>query len=411
MPPLTEAEIAALRALLAGVAETALSPELATKLNAAFNSNITAGAISGNTIGLATRQGNAVELGGNLPSIPSDTITQGQLDTAINGVNQVPTDGSQGDFLVRGSTPVGVWTPFELTTQGSWRLGMNHLEIGIPPNTTGLTELTPRLQLNEGIIYALVFQGATDAVPDLVFAIGNNRPKAANDGTYVFTSTGISITNGFNASLIGIHRIAGTGERGPAGPPGTSFLNISDNLLTQALASNGSSRTVVVPPAFNAPKGVYIGTQTTAFGYNDHQILTPFRTGNQNVYRRDGVGFSFPAAHTIRADSGFDANDRIISMEVFPMMDQDTERYYARRFAKPEAASSDLINFRSYDNWRRITNIPNIYAFGLGKWCVSYNDKKGKWGISYKEDGQRKFLPGLHADIRDAFDEAAGAIC
>ena len=326
MPPLTEAEIRAIRAILAGVGEGALTTELAAKINAAFDDNIKTGSVSGTTLGLRTREGDSVNILGAVPSVPDDLINREALATAIAGVRQIPgiTAADEGKYLIAGST-TAVWRAFEDTPEGSWRLGTNVLVEGVPLNTAGLRPVRTPFSLDGTVVYALVFSSVgAGAIQNLVFAIGDNRPKGANGGSYVFTQNGLSITDGFDGALVGVHRIVGRGPEGPRGRDGSSVLNISDDLLTQSLATNGSSRRVTVPVEFTAPKGVFIGTQTPTHGYEDHMILMPFLTVqdrqapfDQNVYLRNGIGFSFPDTHTIRADSGLDANDRITSWRYF----------------------------------------------------------------------------------------------
>ena len=314
---LTTQEEARLRALLATIGDGNPVTNLATvstESEAAYNANITGGAISNNEISLTTRQGGRVEIQGTLPNFPTDGVRQGALDSAIAAIRQLPIGGNTGDYLTRGAGDSTAWTAFEDTREASLTLGTNLLSAIIPANTAQRFNTRVPVDITGEVEYRLIFQAVGDeAINGYIPTIGDTRPRSVMGGSYVFIETGISITNGFNANLVGIHRVLARGDRGPAG----ANTRISDNVLPQALATNGSSRTVVVPLGFHNAIGVYIGTQTTAHGYNDHSILLPFRTGDQNVYMRDGIGFSFPAANTVRADSGADADDRIISWKFF----------------------------------------------------------------------------------------------
>ena len=314
---LTTQEEARLRALLATIGDGNPVTNLATvstESEAAYNANITGGAISNNEISLTTRQGGRVEIQGTLPNFPTDGVRQGALDNAIAAVRQLPIGGTKGQYVTKGDGDNSVWTSFEDTREASITLGTNLLSVMIPANTAQRFNTRVPVDLTGEIEYRLIFQSVGDeAIDGYLPAIGDSRPRAVMGGAYVFTADGISVTNGFSANLIGIHRVLARGDRGPAGV--ATF--VSDDVLPQALVANGSSRTVIVPLGYNNAVGVYIGTQTEAFGYSDHQILLPFRTGDQNVYRRDGLGFSFPAANTIRADSGAGANDRIVSWKFF----------------------------------------------------------------------------------------------
>ena len=303
---LTTQEEAQVRALLAGVGDTALTPELLAKINQANNDNIRSGSISGASLNLSTREGEQVGVQGSLPVIPADLINQEALNRAIANVRQVASGGNTGDFYVRGAGDTAVWRALGDTDAGSFGLGQNILNATIAANTVGLTPVRVPFDLASRVMYAFAFQSTgTTTVSGLEFGIGDNRPKAFNGGTCVLTTNGISITDGFNGALTGIHRITGRVERG----------KVSDNVLGNALATNGSSRTIPVPDGFEAYDGIYVGTQTPANGYRDHLILVPFIRRDQNVYTRDGIGFSLPLPElTIRADSGADANDQITSV-------------------------------------------------------------------------------------------------
>ena len=312
---LTTQEEARLRALLATIGAGNPVPNLgtiATESRAAYNANITGGAIANNEVSLVTRQGERVAIQGTLPNIPTDVITQSKLTEALAALDTrlLPLGGDMGNYLVRGANDSSTWTAFEDTREASITLGTNLLSAIIPANTAQRFNTRVPVDVTGEIEYILIFQAAGDeAINGYIPTLGDTRPRSVMGGSYVFTASGISITNGFNANLIGIHRVLARGNRGPAG----ASTRISDNVLPQELALNGSSRTVIVPLGFTGATSVYIGIQTPTHGYNDHQILLPFRVADQNVYRRDGIGFSFPAANTIRADSGADANDRITS--------------------------------------------------------------------------------------------------
>ena len=320
---LTAQEEQRVRQLLQGVRRQDLDSDLRSAVaegQAAHDDNITSGSIAGNSVTINNREGNrSVRLSGDLPSIPSDTITEEQLTRAIDAIMNrlLPLGGSVDDILTKAAGDAFIFKSFANTLSGSERFGPNHLANPIPANTTGLHSVTPQFDLTDNVLYALQFASVgSEAVLPLLFALGDNRPKAGNGGAYVLTTNGISITDGFDGALIGIHRIVARGERGPAGADGNT-VRISGNLLRGAVQANGSSRTVIVPPDFVNPLGVFIGTLTAAHSYNDHPVLAPFRSGDQNVYRRDGLGFSIPDDHTVRADSGFGANDRIISWRYF----------------------------------------------------------------------------------------------
>ena len=312
---LTTQEEARLRALLATIGDGNPVTDLATvstQSSDAYNSNITGGAITNNEVSLTTRQGRRIEIQGTLPIFPTDGVRQGALDSAIAALNNrlLPIGGTKGQYVTKGDGDSSVWTSFEDTREASLTLGTNLLSAIVPANTAQKFNTRVPVDITGEIEYRLIFQSIGDSsINGYIPALGDTRPVAVMGGAFVFTSEGITITNGFNANLIGIHRVLARGNRGPAG----ASTRLSDNVLPQELATNGSSRTVIVPPGFSGATSVYIGIQTPANGYNDHQILLPFRVADQNVYRRDGIGFSFPAANTIRADSGADANDKITS--------------------------------------------------------------------------------------------------
>ena len=311
---LTTQEEAAVRLLLQGVRREDLDADLRTAVaegESAHTSNIRGGAIENNAITLTNRQGTEeIPLTGTVPVFPADGVRQGALDTAIAAVRQLPEGGDKGNYLTKGDGDAAVWLAFEDTREASITLGTNLLSAIIPANTAQKFVTRVPVDITGEIEYRLIFQSIGDAaINGYLPALGDTRPVALMGGTFVFTSEGITVTNGFSANLIGIHRVLARGNRGPAG----AASRLSDNVLPQDLATNGSSRTVIIPPGFSGATSVYIGIQTPANGYNDHQILLPFRVADQNVYRRDGIGFSFPAANTIRADSGADANDKITS--------------------------------------------------------------------------------------------------
>ena len=280
---LTTQEEAAVRALLQGVGVddlTAALRTIVTEGQQGYNANITGGSISGNNVELNTRQGaDAIPLQGTLPNIPTDTIRQGQLDSAIAAVRQLPEGGNPGDYVTKGAGTTSSWTAFTDTREAGLVLGTNLLLAPIPANTAQHFATRLPIDTSGDIEYRLIFQAVGDeSINGYVPALGDTRPKAMLGGSFVFVSSGISITNGFNANLVGLHTVTARGNAGPRGPAGTT-LTISSNLLPQALAANGSSRTVNPTSGFDNPLGVYIGIITATAGYQDHEILTPFRTG------------------------------------------------------------------------------------------------------------------------------------